>query len=285
MAADFPRTPPEAGVTPQAGAPQPSSSDARHTRRHALPTFEARLVAARTLTPSVRELTFERTDGEPMLFAPGQWVSMLLGDSPEDGRPLKRSYSIASPPAASGSPRFEIAVTRVSGGVGSIRLHDLEPGAVVPMIGPQGFFTRPAAATAPSLMIATGTGVTPMRSMLKATLALGAQAPRAPIWLVLGVRHEEDLLYRDEFCDAVAAHPFVRFEPTLSQPAGSWAGRRGYVQTHVAELWKELGTHAGPGEPVHVYICGLEKMVGSVRSLLRKELGLPRELVHSERYD
>jgi len=34
-----------------------------------------------------------------------------------------------------------------------------------------------------------------------------------------------------------------------------------------------------------VYVCGLERMVGSVRELLRKEMGLPRQQVHSERYD
>jgi ferredoxin-NADP reductase len=38
------------------------------------------------------------------------------------------------------------------------------------------------------------------------------------------------------------------------------------------------------GDP-HVYICGLEKMVSAVRQLARKELFLPRERVHSERYD
>ena len=35
----------------------------------------------------------------------------------------------------------------------------------------------------------------------------------------------------------------------------------------------------------HVYVCGLERMGGAVRDLLRKEMGLPRQQVHSERYD
>jgi CDP-4-dehydro-6-deoxyglucose reductase len=75
----------------------------------------------------------------------------------------------------------------------------------------------------------------------------------------------------------------VRFLPTLSQPQGPWPGRRGYVQTHVRELWNELAS-LGTGDP-HAYICGLERMVGSVRDLLRKEMGLPRQVVHGERYD
>ncbi len=264
------------------------------------PTFEARVAQARTLTPGVRELVFERVDGQPMSFVPGQWVSTMLGADAGEGAnagasagagegagagagatepEMKRSYSIASAP--DGSPRFEIAVTHVQGGPGSTRLHAVSPGDVLRFIGPQGFFTRPAPASeSPALMIATGTGVTPMRSMLRAAAATGA---RSTVWLLLGVRREEDILYGDEFRALAREHSFFRFEPTLSQPRGPWEGRRGYVQTHVRELWHELAAR-GEGAP-HAYICGLERMVGSVRDLLRKEMGLPRQQVHSERYD
>jgi CDP-4-dehydro-6-deoxyglucose reductase, E3 len=251
---------------------------------HLPPTFEARLAHARALTPSVRELAFERVDGQPMAFAPGQWVSTVFGSGPGEtgggAEPeMKRSYSIASSP--DGSPRFEIAVTHVQGGPGSTRLHALPPGAILRFVGPQGFFTRAAAASgAPALMIATGTGVTPMRSMLRAA---AAHASRTTLWLLLGVRHEEDMLYGDEFRALAREHAFFRFEPTLSQPRGSWEGKRGYVQAHVRGLWNDLAAR-GEGPP-HAYVCGLERMVGSVRDLLRKEMALPRQQVHSERYD
>jgi CDP-4-dehydro-6-deoxyglucose reductase len=242
------------------------------------PTFDARLVRTRALTPSVRELVFDRVDGQPMDFAPGQWVSvpLVLGHGEAE---IKRSYSIASAP--DGSPSFEIAVTHVQGGPASTKLHALESGAVLRFVGPQGFFTRSSeAAASPSLMIATGTGVTPMRSMLRAAIAQGG---RAALWLVLGVRREEDLLYEDEFRCAARDHAFFRFEPTLSQPRAEWGGRRGYVQAHTRAVWDELVAR-GEGTP-HAYVCGLERMVGSVRELLRKDMGLPRQQVHSERYD
>ena len=231
---------------------------------------------ARSLTPNVRELVFERLDGQPMEFLPGQWVNALLPIGPEPA--LKRSYSIASRP--DGSPRFEIAVTRVRGGPGSTWLHALDTGAVLAFIGPQGFFTRVPKGAPPSLMVATGTGVTPMRSMVRAAVAEGA---RSPIWLLLGVRHEEDVLYGDEFEALACEHDFVRFEPTLSQPRGIWGRRRGYVQAHLRELWSELARESG--EKPHAYVCGLERMISSVRGILRKDIGLPREVVHSERYD
>jgi ferredoxin-NADP reductase len=248
------------------------------------PPFEARMVSGRALSPGVRELTFERVDGQQMAFEPGQWLNVILPTpdrEPAGGSEIKRSYSIASAP--DGSARFDIAVTRVQGGPGSTWLHEVEPGVVLRFIGPQGFFTRPPATAPPSLMIATGTGVTPMRSMLHAAIAAGS---RTPMWLLLGVRHDEDLLYQDEFRAMANEHPFVRFEPTLSQPRENgpprWTGRRGYVQTHVRALWDEL---ASLGPAPHAYICGLERMISSVRELLRKDMGLPRQQVHSERYD
>jgi len=243
------------------------------------PPFEARVAGARMLTPGVRELTFERVDGQAMAFEPGQWVNILLPIRVGDAVELKRSYSIASPP--DGTPRFSIAVTHVKGGPGSAFLHAVQPGTTLGLVGPQGFFTRPVASAPPSLMVATGTGVTPMRSMLLAAIAAGS---RTPAWLLLGVRREADLLYAAELEALAAAHPFVRFQATLSQPGQRWTGRRGYVQTHVRELWDELSAQAGVATP-HVYVCGLERMVGSVRDLFRKDLGLPRQQVHSERYD
>jgi ferredoxin-NADP reductase len=239
------------------------------------PTFDARLVAARPLSPSVRELSFERTDGAAFVFEPGQWVSFVL---PNEGKELRRSYSIASRPQA--TPCFDITVTRVAGGPGSSVLHAMQPGATVTVIGPQGFFTRPPVDPPPSLFVATGTGVTPFCSMLAAAVAAGDQTPT---WLLFGVRREEDILYRAELGALAEAHDHIRFLPTLSQPGDGWTGRRGYVQAHVRELFEEL---AGSNEkPPHAYICGLQRMVGSVRELLRKEMGLPREQVHTERYD
>jgi ferredoxin-NADP reductase len=238
------------------------------------PTFDALVVHTRPLSPSVREIAFARSDGAPFEFEPGQWVSLLL-PSPEGE--IRRAYSIASPPRHDAT--FEVAVTRVLGGAGSHALHTLEPGQTVRVIGPQGFFTRPSDAP-PALFIGTGTGLAPLRSMLH------AQASGAPVWLLFGARTEDDLLYRDDLEALATAHPGVRVVETLSQAGESWLGRRGYVQTHARALYEELAREAaGTGGAPHVYACGLERMVGAVRALFRQEMGLPRQLVHSERYD
>lgn len=234
-------------------------------------TFDARLESARTLSPSVRELTFVRADGAELCFAPGQWVSLLL-DHPSGS--LKRSYSIASRPRGKS---FELAVTRVESGTASPILHALEIGSIVRVVGPSGFFIREAEDPSPALFVGTGTGLTPFRSMVHAAIAAGSVAP---LWILLGVRHEADILYGDELTELARSHSNVRFEVTLSQPGPAWAGRRGYVQAHVGTLLGELGAQGS-----HVYICGLERMVKSVRALCRGELGVGRKNVHQERYD
>ena len=239
-------------------------------------TFDTRLVTSRLIAPAVREMVLERTDGKPFLFDPGQWVNLILQLPDAE---LKRAYSIASEPTS--TSRFELAVTRVTGGPGSIYLHDLPEGATVRTIGPYGLFTRPGADASPSLFVATGTGVTPLRSMIRAARAASSAAP---LWLLFGARHEEDVLYRGEFEELARTHPDARYEITLSQPAEGWKGRRGYVQEHVGELFHAISALAAPAA-VHVYICGLERMVKAVRERVQTELGVPRKQVHTERYD
>ncbi len=234
-------------------------------------TFAATLVAARTLAPGVRELTFARDDGAPLAFVAGQWLNLELGAQVGE---LRRAYSIASPP--DGTSRFELAVTRVEGGPGSTRLHAMVPGDKVTVTGPQGIFVRKS--RGPALFVATGTGYTPLRSMLKHALAQGEDDPMR---LIFGVRTPEDRLYVDELRELEARHPNFRAEFTLSRAPEGWEGHTGYVQSHVRRLHDEL---AASGR-TNVYICGLQRMVSAVRDLLRKEMGLERQQVHSERYD
>lgn len=230
---------------------------------------KAKLVGARTLTPIVRELTFD--PGPEFEFEPGQWVSFRIPAT--EGEDLARSYSIASAPRSDG--QFDIAVTRVEEGPGSNYLHGLQLGAEMTMSRAQGFFTQDEFER-PAIMVATGTGISPFRAMLQALQAQGEFAH--PVYLLLGVRAEQDILYRDEL-EALAADRQFTFVPTLSRGAAGWSGRRGYVQSHLAEL---VARHDGSCD---VYVCGLSKMVKDVRKILKTELGLTKDRIHTERFD
>ncbi len=233
--------------------------------------YEARLTAARMLSPTVRELTFDA--GPAFRFVPGQWVSLWLPQP--NGEAISRAYSIASPPREDG--RFDIAVTRVTGGPGSEFLHACEPGATFRMSQAQGFFTLEPPVR-PILMVATGTGISPLRSMLLA----GARDPLVTAQscvLLFGCRATPDLIYAADFEALAAKWPRFRFEPTLSRGGEGCDGRTGYVQLHVPELVRSLGGDCD------VYACGLSKMVREVRAVLKEQLGFTRERIHTERYD
>ena len=115
------------------------------------------------LSPSVVSLALElAADAGPLSFVAGQWLNLYV--ETENG-PLKRAYSIASAPS---DRLIELAVTRVEGGAASPLLHALNEGAALTFDGPHGLFTQDGVARAePSLFVATGTGLSPFRSMLR----------------------------------------------------------------------------------------------------------------------
>lgn len=232
--------------------------------------FNARLTEAWDLSPSVRNFVFERTDGE-LDFDPGQWVNLFLPDG--SGGELKRAYSIASAPARTN--RFELCVTLVPHGAMSNALYRLPIGSEARFVGPHGLFTRDAHDPTPALLVATGSGLAPLRSMMAASLA--GPAP-AKMRLLFGVRTQADVLYAQELEQWAAAGTSVSI--TLSRGARDWQGLRGYVQHHVPAVWAELG------EPsAHVYICGLQKMVDEVKAVCRGALAMGRKQVHAEKFD
>jgi CDP-4-dehydro-6-deoxyglucose reductase, E3 len=229
----------------------------------------AHVVEARMLSPSVRSLRLAPDDG-PVSFAAGQWIDLYV---PTERGVQKRAYSIASAPD---DPALEVAVTLVSSGTASPALHALGTGGALAVDGPFGFFTHdPALAGTPCLFVATGTGLSPLRSML---FAWRKRAQCAPITLLFGVRTQADILWGEELMGWAREIPEFSLAVTLSRPEAGWTGRVGYVQSHVAELARALG------EP-HVFICGLNRMVGAVRALCKEELGYDRRRIHSERYD
>lgn len=251
--------------------PAQSLLRAAAVRRRAL------LSDAYLLAPAVRVLRFDVLGDEPFGYVAGQWVDLYVDVVGVDGRreEVKRSYSIASAPPAHPSRSFELAVTLVDGGPVSSALHALPIGAEIVISNPSGFFTRAHPEGAHVVYVGTGTGLSPLRAMLHEEI----EGPRArTMTLLFGCRVEADILWREEIEALAARDRRLGYEVTLSRAPESWPGRRGYVQAHLAELVRAEA-------PVHVYICGLSKMVKEVRRILKEEIGFDRKQVHSERYD
>src|ERR1019366_80441 len=186
---------------------------------------QAKLIEWVGIAPGVRHFVFEAPQLERLEFVPGQFVS--LTDSVAS-RNITRAYSIASAPG--NGTRFELCLNRVDDGAFSPHLFDLSVGDVVNMQPPLGTFAL-RQPLRDSLLVATGTGIPPFRSMLKAVLQ-----PDSPAFtLLFGVRHESHLLYRDEFEQMALDFPQFRFWPTLTQPGPDWSERTGRVQAHLVE--------------------------------------------------
>ncbi len=238
----------------------------------AMPRRALVLDSAEMLSPVVRSLTWRTVDGAPFSWVAGQWITLYrqVGDET-----LDRSYSIATPPDPAAPDRFELAVTLVEGGPVSTDLHAIEPGTVTEMQGPFGFFTMDhAPPDAPIVFVGTGTGVTPLRAMIRDELRTASDRP---LTLLFGCRTPADILYRDELEALADAHERFAYHVTLSRPPDDWSGRTGYVQTHLPDFCA--------GDRAHVYVCGLSNMIKGVRQTLKQNLGYDRKRIHSERYD
>ncbi len=229
--------------------------------------MQAKLIEWVEIAPGVRHFVFEAPQLERVEFVPGQFVS--LTDSVAS-RNITRAYSIASAPGSGN--RFELCLNRVDDGAFSPHLFDLSAGDVVNMQPPLGTFTL-REPLRHSLLVATGTGIAPFRSMLKAVL----QEHSPALTLLFGVRYESHLLYRDEFQQMAREFPHFRFWPTLTQPGPDWTGRAGRVQTHLSEA-------IGERSDIDIYLCGLQPMVDDVRQIL-KGMGFDRKQIRYEKYD
>lgn len=229
--------------------------------------MQVKLIESIEIAPDVRHFVFEAPEVEKFTFVPGQFVSInhLVNE-----KKITRAYSIASPP--SDSNRFELCLDLVQDGLLSPRLFALKPGDALEIRPPLGMFVL-RNPPRDSVLIATGTGIAPFRSILKAQLNEGSQA----FTLVFGARHDTDLLYKAEFEEMARNFPHFRFLPTLSRPGESWAGRSGHVQEHLKEA-------IGERRDVDVFLCGMKAMVDDVRNIL-KEMGFDRKQILFEKYD
>ena len=240
--------------------------------------FQLKLVDSRMLAPSVRHLAFERADGAPFAFAAGQFIQIHF--TYEDGKPTKRSYSVGTPVAASGTvQQLELAVSYVEGGAATKLFNGLEPGGNIEASGPYGrFCLGDGDSNQRYLLIATGTGITPYRAMLPNIGKLIAERGTR-FALLYGARNEQELLYGEEFEAFAGKHPEFTFHPCLSRAARA-APRPNDRRGHVQDVLPELGIDS---EHDIAYLCGNPDMIDANFTLL-KDLGVPIKHIRREKY-
>jgi len=203
---------------------------------------------------------------------PGQHVDVRL--TAEDGYRAVRSYSLG---LAGEGETIELGVDEVPDGeVSPYLVHDIAPGDALEVLGPLGgYFLWRKDDPSPVQLIAGGSGIVPLRAMVRARLAAGTSQP---FRLLISVKSPTDAIYRDELeslrADGGVA---VTWAYTRSAPAG-WPGR-------VGRLTREaLDTAVLPvaDDPI-VYVCGPTRFVEFVADLLVAR-GHPPGRIKTERF-
>jgi ferredoxin-NADP reductase len=195
----------------------------------------------------------------------GQHVDLRL--TAEDGYQAQRSYSIASGPE---DDRLELTIERVDDGEVSTYLTDeVRAGDQFELRGPiGGYFVWDGEDPTPVLLIGGGSGVVPLRSMLRHHRAL---ASKVDMRLLLSARTLEDVIYRDELQDAGATITLTR-----GPAPDGWTG-------FTRRIDREMLAALGHGPDSHAYICGPTPFVEEAARLLVED-GHDPSRVYTERF-
>jgi ferredoxin-NADP reductase len=233
----------------------------------------ATVTAVREETPTARTIVLDVPDWPG--HQAGQHVDVRL--TAEDGYSAQRSYSIASAPPVPGLPMLEptvleqtaleltvleLTVQRLADGEVSPYLADiLEPGDLIELRGPiGGWFVWDPADPGPVLLVAGGSGIVPLMSMIRARAGTGS---RAPFRLIYSVREPDAVLYAGELAERARTGDGldVTYVYTRSTPPG-WPVPAGRINAGLLTA----GQPAPAG--LAVFVCGPTSFVETAANLL-----------------
>lgn len=214
-------------------------------------------------TVDASSFVLEPVDGRELRYRPGQFLTLRV---PSDLTGyVARSYSLSSASEVGEAPR--ISVKRTNGGYVSNWLCDhLRAGQEVEVLPPAGVFT-PKDWSRPLLLVAAGSGVTPVLSILKA--ALHGQTPHVTLWYAN--RDESSVMFAAEIAELARTHPdrllVVHWlESVQSLPSTA-----------------ALAGHLAPWRDREVFLCGPGPFMDATEKALA-DLGVEERRVHTERF-
>ncbi|MGW5521175.1 benzoate 1,2-dioxygenase electron transfer component BenC [Gordonia sp. NPDC003950] len=215
--------------------------------------FTGTIVSLERLSESTMRVGIEISNRGDLAFLAGQYVNIAVpGTADDDGNPLRRSYSFANGPH---EERLVFMVKLTPGGAMSDYLTDRAArGDEITFTGPHGsFFLREA--TRPVLLLAGGTGLAPILSMLR---KMHDDSTSRKVHLIYGVSTDTDLVALDEIEYFAQELPGFTWDHCVSDPK-STAANKGYVMSLITP------DHLYDGD-VAIYLWGPPPMVESVRS-------------------
>jgi ring-1,2-phenylacetyl-CoA epoxidase subunit PaaE len=221
------------------------------------------------LTDDSAAITFHVPDdlAADFAFQAGQSLTVRRGDE-------RRSYSICAPAGA--APRIgvrEVADGAVSGWL----VRDIRPGDTLEVQAPSGSFTPDLSVPARHVLIAAGSGITPMMSIAASVLAADDQST---VTLIYGNRRSDTVMFADDVADLKDAHParmhLVHVLSREPQEVDLFSGR-----LDPERLTALLPVTVDVAGTDHWWLCGPYGLVTGATEVL-KELGVPSARIHRE---
>ena len=236
--------------------------DAEELVVHPSRVMRCRVLEVENLTHDIKGLRLAIEAGGPFTFSAGQYAQVEFAPG------LSRHYSMANTPE---EPELVFHVRHMPGGRTSHYVAtQLKAGDRVKVSGPLGIAYLRDAHSGPVLLVAGGSGLAPIQSILCTLLERGYSAP---VHLYFGVRSERDLYHEALLKDLGARHANFSYQVVLSEQIGA-SGRR-YGMVHEAL--------AISGEDTMAYLAGPPVMVEAATARLAA-LGLAQRQVHADAF-
>ena len=224
----------------------------------AVKDFKGKITAKSNLTHDIRVIEIDIET--PIKFWAGQYVDITVRT--KDGEEITRSFSMANTPDQTQKLRFIIKKYPDGKFSNELDAGGIEVGAAVTVRGPYGTCFRREGRKGPIVLVAAGSGMSPIWSILHDHIASGENRP---VHFFYGARSQTDLFYLPQIAAITAAHPEISFTPVLSHASDDpdWHGAQGFVHQVVGSELKRLGIEGGDA-----YACGPPPMIDALSPVL-----------------
>ena len=238
--------------------------------KNSIRKFMMKTLEIKNLCPDVKHLVFSTPPD--FTFIPGQFITISIN---VNDKLVRRPYSIASKPKL-GS--LDLCIKILPNGKTTPTINQIKIGDEIEAVGPLGGFTiQKKSMNKPIVLISTGTGITPFRSMAHHFLENNF---KNKLLVLTGYRHGKNCLYENEFKILQSKYDNFSYHRILSRPESEEENQTTHQEIgHVQKLVEKYLI-----DDADYYICGLKEMVLSVKELLL-EKGIPNENIFFERYD
>lgn len=220
----------------------------------------ARVAKLERVADDVMVLSLKLPANERLQFIAGQYIDILLRDG------SRRSFSLGNAPHD--DEHLQLHIRQVAGGAYTGHVFTaMKEKEILRFEGPLGTFFLREESDKPMVLVASGTGFAPIKSLIEESLSKGIKRPMTLYW---GGRRPKDL-YMNALCEQWAAeHPHIKYVPVISDalPEDNWSGRSGFVHRAVMADFPDLSGH-------QVYACGVPIMVDSAQKDFITQCKLP----------